>query len=90
MPSSNRGWQNRWFYHWNDYGSLPDYTNIVVTERPEKWKWGAPAVEQKKLEPLLDGLAVLRGEGLTAASVVAAFHKHRMLPLAQRCYSCTR
>jgi len=22
MPSSNRGWQNRWFYLWNDYDLL--------------------------------------------------------------------
>ena len=45
---------------------------------------GAPAVEQKKLDPLLDGLAILRQEGVTATIVVAAFHKRCVVPLAQR------
>jgi len=35
---------------------------------------GAPAVEQKKLDPLLDGMATLRREDVTAATVVAVFH----------------
>ena len=52
---------------------------------PEKWKWGVPKVDQPKLEPLLEGLARLRGHGLTVAVVVAAFHRWRVLPLmAQR------
>ena len=37
-----------------------EYTGKMVTEFPEKWQWGAPAVDQKRLEPLLDGLAKLR------------------------------
>jgi hypothetical protein len=82
MPSSNRGWQNGWFYLQNDFGSLPKYTGLVVTERPEKWKWGAPSAEQPRLERLLEGLAKLRDEGLTEASVVATFHRWSVLPLA--------
>jgi hypothetical protein len=84
MPSLNRGWQNRWFYLRNDYDSLLDFTGMVVKECPEKWQWGAPVAEQKKLGPLLDGLATLRREGVTTATLVAAFHKRRVLPLAQR------
>ena len=37
MPSSNRGWQNRWFYLQNDYGGLSDFTGMVVIECPKKW-----------------------------------------------------
>ena len=51
---------------------------------PEKWKWGVPKVDQPKLEPLLEGLARLRGHGLTVAVVVAAFHRRRVLPLMAR------
>ena len=51
---------------------------------PEKWKWGVPKVDQPKLEPLLEGLARLRNHGLTAAVVVAAFHRRRVLPLMAR------
>lgn len=36
----------------------------------------------KKLDPLLEGLAVLRKEHVTVATVVAAIHKCRILPLA--------
>ena len=25
MSSSNQGWQNGWFYLWNDHGLLPEY-----------------------------------------------------------------
>jgi len=55
-----------------------------VLECSAKWGWGAPAAEQKRLDPLLEALAKLRHEGVTAATVVVAFHKRSLLPLAQR------
>ena len=51
---------------------------------PERWKWGVPKDDQPKLEPLLEGLARLRGHGLTMAVVVAALHRRRVLPLMAR------
>ena len=51
----------------------------------EKWRYGFPREEQPKLQPLLEGLERLRSRCLTAAVVVAAFHRRRVLPLmAQR------
>ena len=84
MPSSNRGWQSGWFYLRNDGGLLPPYTGKMVTEALQKWVWGAPAEEQKRLGPLLAGLQKLRGAEVTAAMVAIAFHKRSLLPLAQR------
>jgi len=84
MPSSNRGWQSGWFYIRNDGGLLPEYTGRMVTECPQKWVWGAPADEQKRLASVLAGLEKLRGAGVTAATVATAFHKRRLLPLAQQ------
>jgi hypothetical protein len=84
MPSSNRGWQSGWFYLRNDGGLLPEYTGKMVTECPQKWVWGAPAEEQKRLAPLLAGLKKLRDARVTAATVAMAFHKRSLLPLAQR------
>jgi hypothetical protein len=75
LTSSNRGWQEGWFYLHNDDGRLPPYMGHVVTKRLEKWRWGAPTSEQPKLQPLLDALRRLRDGGLTAAGVVAAFHR---------------
>ena len=51
---------------------------------PERWKYGIPKDNQPKLQPLLEGLARLRGHGLTVAVVVAAFHRRRVLPLMAR------
>jgi len=84
MPSSNRGWQNGWFYIRNDGGLLPEYTGKMVKECPQKWLWGAPTDEQKRLAPLLAGLEKLRDARVTAATVATAFHKRSLLPLAQR------
>ena len=41
-------------------------------------------VDQKRLDPLLDGLAKLGQAGVIASTVAVAFHKRRVLPLAQR------
>ena len=84
MPSSNWGWQNGWFYLQNDDGLLPGYTGKMVKECPQKWAWGAPTEEQKKLGPLLEGLEKLRDANVTAATVATAFYKRSLLPLAQR------
>ena len=47
--------------------------------------YGVQREDQPKLQPLLEGLERLRGHCLTAATVVAAFHRRRVLPLmAQR------
>ncbi|XP_021303727.1 uncharacterized protein LOC110430389 [Sorghum bicolor] len=83
MPSSNRGWQSAWFYLRNDGGLLPKYTGKMVTEAPQKWVWGAPAEEEKRLAPLVAGLQKLREARVTAATVAIAFHKRSLLPLAQ-------
>ena len=56
MPSSNRGWQNRWFYLRNDGGLLPEFSEKMVVECLAKWEWGAPMDEQKRLDVLLAGL----------------------------------
>ena len=50
MSSSNQGWQNGWFYLWNDHGLLPEYMRKMVTKCLAKWGWDAPTVEQKKLD----------------------------------------
>jgi len=46
--------------------------------------WGAPSEEQKRLAPLLAGLGKLCDARVTAATMVTAFHKRSLLPLAQR------
>ena len=84
LVSSNKGWQNRWFYLRNDDGVLPPFSQRVVTAAGNNWRWGATRENQEKLQPILHALQKLRDEGLTAAGVVAAIHLRRVLPLAER------
>jgi hypothetical protein len=84
LVSSNKGWQNRWFYLRNDDGVLPPFSQRVVTAAGDNWRWGATRENQEKLQPILRALQKLQAEGLTAAGVVAAIHRRRVLPLAER------
>jgi hypothetical protein len=84
LVSSNKGWQRRWFYLRNDDGRLPSFSQRVVTAAGSNWRWGATREKLEKLQPLLEALQRLRDGGLTAAGVVVAIHRRRVLPLAER------
>jgi hypothetical protein len=84
LVSSNKGWQNRWFYHRNDDAVLPPFSHRVVTATGDNWHWGATRENQEKLQPILHALQKLQAEGLTAVGVVAAIHHRRVLPLAEQ------
>jgi hypothetical protein len=84
LASLNKGWQLRWFYLRNDDGRLPSFSQRVVTAAADIWRYGTPYDRQKNLQPLLKALEELRKGGLTAAGVVAAIHRQRVLPLTER------
>jgi hypothetical protein len=84
LVSSNKGWQHRWFYLRNDDGRLPSFSQRVVITAGSNWRWGATRERQEKPQPILQALQRLRDGGLTAAGVVAAIHRRRVLPLAER------
>jgi hypothetical protein len=63
---------------------LLPFSQRVVTAADNNWHWGATRENQEKLQPILRALQKLRDEGLTAAGVVAAIHRRRVLPLAER------
>jgi hypothetical protein len=84
LVSLNKGWQCRWFYLRNDDGRLPSFSQRVVTAAGSNWRWGATREKREKLQPLLEALQRLRDGGLTAAGVVTATHRRRVLPLAER------
>jgi hypothetical protein len=56
----------------------------VVITAGTNWRWGATREKQEKLQPLLDALQKLRDDRLTTPGVVAAIHRRRVLPLAER------
>ena len=49
LVSSNKGWQNQWFYLRNDDGMLPPFSQRVVTAAGDNWRWGATRENQEKL-----------------------------------------
>jgi hypothetical protein len=83
LVSSNKGWQNRWFYLRNDGGMLPPFSQQVVTAASNKWRLGATRENQEKLQPILQALQKLRDGGLAAAGVIATIHRRRVLPLIE-------
>jgi hypothetical protein len=56
LVSSNKGWQNRWFYLRNDGGMLPSFPQRVVTAAGNNRRWGATRENQEKLQPILQTL----------------------------------
>jgi len=63
--------------HLRNFGNkLPAFTNKVLRERPTKWDWGvSPPAHQARLEVLTKALVHLARKGLTAAAVIANFHR---------------
>ena len=85
MTTNNAGWTRGCFYLRNFGNRLPAFTNKVLWERPEKWNWGAsPQSKQAKLEVLTNALQCLARKELTAAAVIANFHRQRVIPLMER------
>ena len=85
MTTNNAGWTRGWFYLRNFGNCLPAFTNKVLRERPEKWDWGvSPPAHQARLEVLTEALRHLARRGLTAAAVIANFHRQRVIPLTER------
>jgi hypothetical protein len=63
---------------------LSSFSQRVVTAAGNNWRWGATRENQEKLQPILQALQKLRDGGLTATGVIAAIHRRRVLPLAER------
>jgi hypothetical protein len=49
LASSNKGWQNRWFYLRNNDEMLPSFSQRVVNAGGTNWRWGATREKQEKL-----------------------------------------
>ena len=63
----------------NDDGLFPAYTGRLITEHPDNWTYDVVQEHQSRLDPLLDAMKKLRLEGLSAALVLSAVHRRRVL-----------
>jgi len=85
MTTNNSEWDRGWFYLRNDDERLPAYTGKVLLEKPVAWSYGVwPPERQARLEVYTDALQRLASKGLTAAIVIANFHRRRVPPLMER------
>jgi hypothetical protein len=51
LVSSNKGWQNWWFYLRNDDGMLPLFSQRVVIAAGNNWHWGPHARTRRSSSP---------------------------------------
>ena len=85
MTTNNDGWTRGWVYLRNEDERLPAFTDKVLWEKPDKWGWGvSPPKQQARLEVFTNALQYLAKKGLTAAAVIANFHRQRVIPLMER------
>ena len=89
LYSNHAGWDCYWFYLRNEGGLFPEYTGRVPSERGFNWSHGPSGVDRERLGPLLDAMRALRSirvgtKEVSAAHVVAGFHRRRVLPLMER------
>ena len=84
MTTSNAWWSRGWFYLRNDGERLPAHTGKVLRDKLDMWGYGVSPVErQSRLGVFIDVLQHLAHQGLTAAAVIANFHRQRVLPLME-------
>ena len=61
------------------------FTGKVLMDKLDMWGYGvSPPERQAKLEVFTEALKRLADKGLTAATVIANFHRQRVLPLMER------
>ena len=84
LTSNHAGWDSQWFYLRNDDDLFPAYTEHLISERSDHWRYGVVQAHQPRLDPILDALKKLHEEGLTVALVLYAVHHRRVLPLMYR------
>jgi hypothetical protein len=84
LVSSNKGGQRRWFYLRNDDRRLPSFSQRVVTATGSNWRWGPRARNRRSSSLFWRPCRGYEMGGSPLRGVVAAIHRRRVLPLAER------
>jgi hypothetical protein len=83
FPSNIPGWKQQWFYIANHAPQLP-----VRSGRPPvqcgEWTLEPGEAEMDQVKELLELIAAHKEMGVTGASVMLSFFKHRIQPIQQR------
>ena len=54
LTSNHTQWDSQWFYLQNNDDLFPDYTEHLISERPDNWNYGVVKTLQSRLYPILD------------------------------------
>ena len=75
MSKSNKGWHKLWFYLRNDDDDpLPIFTDRLIEEAPDVWRYGHIKKEQKRLGDLLKAIVTLKSCSLRGTDVIGEYH----------------
>ena len=86
LPDNNRGWHSEWFYIENHGNSLPSRSGRQLDSKLASWEEGPTIEEQIEANALLEEIASLKENGLTAHAVVIDFVYRCIQPLKDRIY----
>jgi hypothetical protein len=82
FSSNISGWKNHWFYVKNHAPHLPEKMNNPPVVRPE-WNIELSRGDMDQVEELLRTIEAHKLTGVTGASVMFSFFKHRVQPIQQ-------
>ncbi|KAL6644063.1 hypothetical protein ACP70R_018829 [Stipagrostis hirtigluma subsp. patula] len=85
LTESNQGWHGDWFYLKNSVpAGFPEFNFVLFEDRPESWWWGCAQEDAKKLGGHFAAFKTLREAGVSAATVLAAYHARGVALLMSR------
>jgi hypothetical protein len=64
--------------------ALPEFTGSVIEVASERWAWGVPKREAKRIKDHVEAIKILKECGLNGASIIRAYHQRRVALLMAR------
>ena len=64
-----------WLYVKDDVAApLPAFSERIVEEIPEPWKWGVPDKDTKKIQDHLAAVRILKERGMKGSGIISPYH----------------
>ena len=84
LKTSNSGWDNHWFYIWDDATTpLPSFSSAALV-RLDSWSWGCGKKRSLKVTKILEILEGWVSAGLDGVMVLWTMIERRVQPLKCR------
>lgn len=60
---------------------FPEFTGIMIIEKPDPWNWGASSSENTRIDKACLAIKWRRDHGMNVVAVVGEYHRRRFMPL---------